>query len=128
MKRSMKPLNVWILFLSLFGTSFFYNNCTGQGFTTSNGAASINSQGTGNLPNSNGSWIIPNISLTQGSTQTFDLSQTFPNCLAGQGVFGVDPSGTKLPAGMSLTSAGILSVGNAVVADTVGVIFNCTQL
>lgn len=127
MKRSIKSVNIWILCLSLFGTSLLYNNCTGQGFTSLKGADSNNSQGTGDLPNSSGVWIVPNISFTQGSTQTFDLSQTFPNCLAGQGIFGIDPSGTKLPAGMSLSSGGILSVGSAVVADTPGVIFNCTQ-
>jgi hypothetical protein len=53
----------------------------------------------------------------------FDMSSTLPATVARGGAFGVDASGTRLPAGMSLSSTGLLSVGSAAVGSVAGVIF-----
>lgn len=61
--------------------------------------------------------------LLVGSSTSFDLSRTLPASIARNGRFGVDPAGAPLPAGMTLTPAGILSVGTAAIATVGGVIF-----
>jgi len=43
------------------------------------------------------------------------------------GSFAVDGSGAGLPSGMTLSTAGVLSVGTAVVGDTNNVIFSYTE-
>jgi hypothetical protein len=39
------------------------------------------------------------------------------------GTFSVDASGAALPSGMSLSTQGLLSLGDALVGDTDGVVF-----
>jgi hypothetical protein len=62
-----------------------------------------------------------------GTVTTYDLAATLPPGVVRGGTFGVDPSGTSLPDGITLTSAGILSLGNAKVGQTSGVIFTYTE-
>jgi hypothetical protein len=61
--------------------------------------------------------------LVVGSGATFDLGSTLPSSVGRGGVFGIDTAGTRLPAGMSLSTAGILAVGSATVGSVAGVIF-----
>jgi hypothetical protein len=61
-----------------------------------------------------------------GTGATFDLSTTLPASVAKGGTFGVSSSGAALPSGMTLSPAGILSVGAAVAAQVAGVIFTYT--
>lgn len=73
-------------------------------------------------------WTVPTITLTEMSGGTFNLATTLPTTgVKPNGTFSVDPSGAQLPSGMSLSSNGVLSVGNAVVGDTNGVIFVYTE-
>ncbi|MCX8005115.1 MAG: hypothetical protein N2688_09185, partial [Burkholderiaceae bacterium] len=58
---------------------------------------------------------------------TYDLSATLPAGVVRGGTFGVDPSGARLPDGMTLSPAGILSLGSATVGQTTGVIFTYTE-
>jgi hypothetical protein len=52
-----------------------------------------------------------------------DLAATLPAGVARGGSFGVSSSGAALPAGMTLSSAGILAIGSATAGDVVGVVF-----
>jgi hypothetical protein len=61
--------------------------------------------------------------FTVGSGETFDLSTTLPDSIAHGGTFGIDASGSRLPAGMTLTADGILSVGSAAVSTVSGIVF-----
>jgi hypothetical protein len=65
--------------------------------------------------------------LLAGTGATFDLAGTLPSGVTRGGSFGVSPSGSALPGGMVLSAAGILSVGNAVVGQTSGVIFTYAE-
>lgn len=108
---------VSITFLATLVLSF--NNCSG--FQASSVASnSVNSPQS----LSPDSWAISPISLIAGSSSRLDLSATLPASIPHGGKFQVDPSGSPLPAGMSLSPAGILSVGSASVGDATGVIFN----
>jgi hypothetical protein len=62
-----------------------------------------------------------------GSGATFDLAATLPSGIRRGGVFGVSSAGAFLPAGMTLTAAGILSVGSATVGSVVGVVFTYAE-
>jgi hypothetical protein len=61
--------------------------------------------------------------LIVGSGATFDLSTTLPAAVRRGGIFGIDPAGARLPAGMSMTASGLLSVGSATISTVAGVIF-----
>jgi hypothetical protein len=63
-------------------------------------------------------WIPP---LAVGGS--FDLADTLPPNVPRGGWFGLDDSGGPLPAGLSLSPAGILSVRTAGVGSVNGVIF-----
>lgn len=73
------------------------------------------------------SWVVPTISLKAGSAETFTLASTLPATAIKNGTFSVDPTGAALPAGMTLSPAGVLSVGTAAVGDTTGVIFSYNE-
>lgn len=62
-----------------------------------------------------------------GSGTSFDLATTLPVGIVRGGAFGVASSGSPLPAGMTLSSAGVLAVGSAVVSQAVGVVFTYTE-
>ena len=67
---------------------------------------------------------VPNVPpMTVGSGARFDLSSTLPARVTRGGAFGVDASGARLPAGMNLSVAGLLSVGSAAIGTIAGVIF-----
>jgi len=57
----------------------------------------------------------------------FDLGPTLPSGLKRGGSFGIDPRGTALPAGMTLTPSGMLSVGTAQISQTSGVLFTYSE-
>ncbi|MCC7405718.1 MAG: hypothetical protein IT288_15065 [Bdellovibrionales bacterium] len=78
-------------------------------------------------------WTVPTITFVEGSGSTYDLKTTLPKDGSGNllvkagGSFAVDGSGAGLPSGMTLSTAGVLSVGTAVVGDTNNVIFSYTE-
>ena len=69
-------------------------------------------------------WNVPPIDLGQGAASTFDLASTLPPAIARGGVFAVDPSGSTLPAGVFLSSAGVLSASSQMTESVSGVIFS----
>jgi hypothetical protein len=71
-------------------------------------------------------WSVGLIELRAGNGATFDLSVTLPGSVPRGGTFSVSPSGAPLPAGMTLSASGLLSVGNAAPGQTTGVIFAYT--
>ena len=70
-----------------------------------------------------GAWVVNPPSFAVGSGATFNLATTLPAGVARGGAFDVSPSGARLPAGMALAPAGILSVGTATVGSVAGVVF-----
>ena len=68
-------------------------------------------------------WVVNPPSFAVGGGGTFNLSNTLPIGVTRGGQFGVSSSGAKLPTGMTLTPAGILSVGSASVGSVAGVVF-----
>ena len=106
-----------LTFLATLVLSF--NNCSGFQASLIGSSAANPSQSS-----FQGNWAINPISLVAGSSATVDLVATLPESIPHGGKFNVDPSGLPLPAGMSLSPAGILSVENASVGETTGVIFN----
>jgi hypothetical protein len=61
--------------------------------------------------------------LIAGTGSTFDLNTTLPASAMRGGTYGIDASGARLPAGMSLSAAGILAVGSAILGSVTGVLF-----
>lgn len=61
--------------------------------------------------------------FVEGSGDTFDLATMLPANVKRGGTFSVSPNGLRLPAGMTLSAAGILAVGNARSETVEGVIF-----
>jgi hypothetical protein len=80
---------------------------------------------TGSSPSSapTAAWMPFVPVLIVGSGATFDLKSTLPAEVQRGGVFGIDAQGSRLPTGMNLTTAGILSVGSAALSSVAGVIF-----
>ncbi len=74
-------------------------------------------------PSGAGTWSPYVPALIVGTSASFDLNTTLPSGIKRGGMFGIDPSGPRLPAGMSLTAAGILAVGSAAIGTVAGVIF-----
>lgn len=58
-----------------------------------------------------------------GGISLFDLVSTLPAGAKPGGTFGVHASGAALPAGMALSTGGILSVGTAI-DSAAGVVFS----
>lgn len=61
--------------------------------------------------------------LLVGTNSSFNLSATLPAGVARGGRFGLDASGASLPPGMTLSAAGVLSVGSAAIGTVTGVVF-----
>ena len=61
--------------------------------------------------------------LLVGANSTFNLAATLPVGITRGGRFGLDSSGASLPAGMTLSSGGVLAVGSASIGTVTGVIF-----
>lgn len=74
-------------------------------------------------PAASTAWVVNPPSLAVGSGATFNLATTLPAGVARGGAFGVSTAGANLPTGMTLTPAGILSVGAAIVGSVSGVVF-----
>jgi hypothetical protein len=70
--------------------------------------------------------VLPAPTFVKGTSEKYDLTATLPPGAPTGGTFAVDPSGAALPAGMSLSAAGVLSVGGAAVGSTKGVVFSYT--
>ena len=68
-------------------------------------------------------WVVNSPTFAVDSDASFNLTNTLPAGVARGGSFGVSPAGAQLPAGMTLTSAGLLSVGTAAVGSVDGVVF-----
>jgi hypothetical protein len=73
-------------------------------------------------------WNVPAIDLGQGAASTFNLALTLPPDIARGGVFAVDASGSTLPAGVSLSSTGILSASSQTTESVSGVIFSYASI
>jgi hypothetical protein len=69
--------------------------------------------------------ILP--TFFRGSATSFDLASTLPGGLQTGGTFGVSSTGLPLPPGMTLSAAGVLSVGSAAVAVAAGVVFTYAE-
>ena len=79
-------------------------------------------------PQAVGEWVVPSLQLTSGVTVRIELASTLPPGVRGGGVFGVDPSGAPLPAGVTLSAEGALVVDAAAASGTtVGIVFNYTE-
>jgi hypothetical protein len=72
-------------------------------------------------------WNVGPLYFAAGSGATLDLAATLPNGVTKGGAFGTSSEGTSLPAGMTLSPAGILSIGTAPIGDVVGVVFTYTE-
>lgn len=70
-------------------------------------------------------WIVNGgaLTFTQGSVTPFAVNATGPTGVTTGGIYGVDPGGTALPAGMTLSEGGSLSVGAAAAQVASGVVF-----
>jgi hypothetical protein len=91
------------------------------------GGASSSGSAAGAASTSSQTWnVTPTLSIAMASGGTFDLAATLPSGVAAGGTFSVDPSGSPLPAGMTLSPSGILTVGTAVAGQVSGVIFSYT--
>ena len=66
--------------------------------------------------------VVPE--MEAGSGAAFDLATTLPPDVLRGGVFGLSLTSSPLPAGMSLSSAGVLSVGQAGVGRDSGIVFS----
>jgi hypothetical protein len=67
-------------------------------------------------------WNVGPLYVSTGSGSV-NLANTLPSSVKRGGTFGISPTGAMLPAGMSLSPAGILSSGSATVSAVVGVVF-----
>jgi hypothetical protein len=74
-------------------------------------------------PSPSSAWVVNPPTFAVGSNATFNLAATLPAGVTRGGVFGISSSGAPLPMGMTLTPAGILSVGTARVGSVNGVVF-----
>ncbi len=74
-------------------------------------------------PPASPAWVVNPPSFAVGSGATFNMATTLPAGVARGGAFGVSSAGARLPAGMTFTPPGILSVGTATVGSVAGVVF-----
>ena len=65
--------------------------------------------------------------MIEGTGSAFDLSTTLPAGVRRGGIFGISAGGGRLPAGMTLSPTGYLTVGNAMAGRTDGVIFTYAE-
>lgn len=72
-------------------------------------------------------WNVGSVYFAVGGGATLNLNTTLPRGVVTGGVFGISPEGAALPAGMSLSAAGILAIGSAVVGQVTGVIFTYAE-
>ena len=70
--------------------------------------------------------VVPSRALALAPGASFDLRTTLPASEAGGGVFDVDPSGSSLPAGVTLSPTGVLVVGPSASGSASGVVFRYT--
>jgi hypothetical protein len=72
-------------------------------------------------------WVVGARSFNQGSADTSDIQPSGPAGYTSGGTYDVDVSGTALPAGMTLSDAGVLFVGSAAAGTTNGVVFGYAE-
>lgn len=116
----------YLVLIMLIGVQLIaFNNCSSQRLNEQFGASQ--NQIT------SGSTIVPNWSINsiptfiEGTASTFNLSSTLPAEVKKGGTFFVDTSGARLPAGMSLSESGVLSVNNPAVGTTLDVVFGYNE-
>lgn len=70
-------------------------------------------------------WVVNggSLSFIVGNQTPFNVAATGPASYTAGGVYGTDPAGTPLPAGMGFTEGGSLTVGAATVANVSGIRF-----
>jgi hypothetical protein len=67
------------------------------------------------------------LSFAAGSGSTIDLASTLPTGVVAGGGFGISSTGAALPVGMTLSPAGILSVGTASTGVVAGIVFTYAE-
>lgn len=73
-------------------------------------------------------WDVPPLQITPGVPLRFNLASTLPAGVRGGGMFAVDPSGTPLPAGITLTQGGeLVAEASAAAGQVNGIIFSYTE-
>ncbi len=100
---------------------------TGGG--TGSGGAGGGTSGGPTTPVNLPEWTvgIP-LAFANAAAASVDLSLTLPATIAKGGAFAVDAAGSRLPEGVTLSSAGILSIAaGASVSVTSGIIFSYTE-
>jgi hypothetical protein len=70
--------------------------------------------------------VAPTGALALPPGTSFNLATTLPSGVASGGVFEVDPSGSPLPPGVTLSPSGLLFVSGTATGGTAGVIFRYT--
>jgi hypothetical protein len=90
------------------------------------GGSGSESSSVGDSPDS---WTIAPLALSIGDTAiVYQLSATLPPNVSRGGTFAVDPSGKPLPAGVALSSDGVLSLTSAAVpGGTAGIVFSYAE-
>jgi hypothetical protein len=121
------------LTLGLFGCTYLLFGC-GQMVEVGSKAAASPTPGLtptpapAPSPSAPQAWNVnPWTYFVASAGTTFDLSPTLPSGVTRGGSFGIDPRGTPLPTGMTLTPQGMLSVGTAQVSQTSGVLFSYAE-
>ena len=67
------------------------------------------------------------VAFVAGANRSIDLNETLPADVPRGGVFSLDATGASLPAGMSLSANGLLSVSStALTGVTTGLVFKYT--
>jgi hypothetical protein len=72
-------------------------------------------------------WSVGPLYLSEGGIVTMDLALTLPDSVVKGGIFSVASEGAALPAGMMLSSQGVLAIGTAAPGPVVGVVFTYTE-
>ena len=86
------------------------------------------SHATSTSVSQSGDWSVQPPVVLVASQVTYDLSTTIPTSLKAGGTFAVASSGSALPAGVTLTPAGLLSAeSSAALGMTSGVVFSYTE-
>ncbi len=72
-------------------------------------------------------WVVGPLYFMPRVVTTFDLNPGLPPHVASGGTFAVSLQGAPLPAGMHLSSSGIISLGSAGTGVVEGVVFSYTE-
>jgi hypothetical protein len=87
-----------------------------------NAAGSVAISGSSPPPPPSG-WTVNGGSITLQPSGSFDVASTGPANYAAGGVYAIDPSGTQLPAEITLNQSGLLAASNAPTQQLNNVVF-----